>query len=75
MRHWLRGARRAHADWLFQQGVQQVVTVDRDLSPDWPRSAPRSGGALNALIRAAVRYRLILGLTYPLLSLIGTFST
>ena len=31
VRRWLRGARGAHAQWLYQQGVQKVVAVDRDL--------------------------------------------
>src|SRR5664279_737926 len=31
VRRWLRGARAAHAQWLYQQGVQKVVAVDRDL--------------------------------------------
>src|SRR5664279_2282046 len=31
VRRWLRGARGAHTEWLYQQGVQKVVTVDRDL--------------------------------------------
>ena len=43
VRRWLRGARGAHAQWSYQQGVQKVGTVDRDLLT---RLAPRtrSGG-------------------------------
>ena len=71
---WLRGAGGAHAEWLNHQGVQKVVNVDRDLLT---RPAPQHtplGWALNTLIGAAVRYRQVLGLTYPLGSLIGTFT-
>ena len=74
VRRWLRGARGAHAEWLYQQGVQKVVAVDRDLLT---RLAPQRnplGWALNTLIGAAVHSRHVFGLTYPLWSLIGSFT-
>ena len=74
VRRWLRGARGAHAEWLYQQGVQKVVAVDRDLLT---RLAPQRnplGWALNTLIGAAVAYRQVVGLTDPLWSLIGSFT-
>jgi len=74
VRRWLRGARGAHADWLYQRGVQKVVNVDRDLLTRLAPQRTPLGWALNTLIGAAVRYRQVLGLTYPLWSLIGTFT-
>jgi hypothetical protein len=71
VRRWLRGA---HAEWLYQQGVQKVVTVDRDLLTRLAPQRTPLGWALNTLIGAAVHYRHVLGLTYPLWSLIGSFT-
>ena len=74
VRRWVRGARGAHAEWLYQQGVQKVVTVDRDLLTRLAPQRTPLGWALNTLISAAVHYRHVLGLTYPLWSLIGSFT-
>ena len=74
VRRWLRSARGAHADWLYQQGVQKVVAVDRDLLTRLAPQRTPLGWALNTLLGAAVAYRQGLGLTYPLWSLIGTFT-
>jgi hypothetical protein len=41
VRRWLRGARGAHAQWLYQQGVQKVVRKRRD-KPAWRRRWKRS---------------------------------
>ena len=73
-RRWLRGARGAHADWLYQQGVQKVVAVDRDLLTRLAPQRTPLGWALNTLLGAAVAYRRVLGLTDPLWSLIGSFT-
>ena len=74
VRRWLRGARGAHAEWLYQQGVQKVVAVDRDLLTRLAPQRTPLGWALNTLIGAAVAYRQVLGLTDPLWSLIGSFT-
>ena len=74
VRRWLRGARGAHAEWLYQQGVQKVVAVDRDLLTRLALQRTPLGWALNTLIGAAVAYRQVLGVTYPLWSLIGSFT-
>ena len=74
VRRWLRGVRGAHAQWLYHQGVQKVVTVDRDLLTRLAAQRTPLGWALNTLIGAAMHYRHVLGLTYPLWSLIGTFT-
>ena len=72
VRRWLRGA---HAEWLYQQCVQKVVAVDRDLLTRLAPQRTPVGWALNTLIGAAVHYRHVLGLTYyPLWSLIGSFT-
>ena len=59
---------------LYQQGVQKVVAVDRDLLTRLAPQRTPLGWALNTLIGAAVAYRKVLGLTYPQWSLIGTFT-
>ncbi len=74
VRRRLRGARGAHAQWLYQQGVQKVVAVDRDLLTRLARQRTPLGWALNTLLGAAVAYRQVLGMTYPRWSLIGTFT-
>ena len=71
MRRWLRGA---HAQWLYQQGVQKVVAVDRDLLTRLAPQRTPLGWALNTLIGAAVAYRRVLETTDPLWSLIGSFT-
>ena len=55
VRRWLRGARGAHAEWLYQQGVQKVVAVDRDLLTRLAPQRTPLGWALNTLIGAAVQ--------------------
>ena len=57
-----------------QQGVQKVVAVDRDLLTRLALQRTPLGWALNTLIGAAVHYRQVLGPTYPLWSLIGSFT-
>ena len=52
VRRWLRGARAAHAQWLYQQGVQKVVAVDRDLLTRLAPQRTPLGWALNTLIGA-----------------------
>ena len=74
VRRWLRGASGAHAQWLYQQGVQKVVAVDRDLLTRLAPQRTPLGWALNTLLGAAVAYRRVLGLTDPLWSLIGSFT-
>ena len=74
VRRWLRGARGAHAEWLYHQGVQKVVNVDRDLLTRLAPQRTPLGWGLNTLLGAAVAYRQVLGTTYPLWSLIGTFT-
>jgi len=54
--------------------VQKVVTVDRDLLTRLAPQRTPLGSALNTLIGAAVAYRQVLGVTYPLWSLIGSFT-
>ena len=50
------------------------MTVDRDLLTRLAPQRTPLGWALNTLIGAAVHYRHVLGLTYPLWSLIGSFT-
>ena len=74
VRRWLRGARGGHAEWLYQQGVQKVVAVDRDLLTQLAPQRTPLGWVLNTLLGAAVACRQVLGVTYPLWSLIGSFT-
>lgn len=74
VRRWLRQAGGDHPGWLHQRGVAHAVQVDRELLV---RPAPQRtplGHALNLLIGAAVRYRQVLALDYPVWSLIGMFT-
>ena len=54
--------------------MQKVVTVDRDLLTRLAPQRTPLGWALNTLIGAAVAYRQVFGVTYPLWSLIGSFT-
>jgi len=54
VRRWLRGARGAHAEWLYQQGVQKVVAVDRDLLTRLALQRTPLGWALNGAAHRAM---------------------
>ena len=74
VRRWLHGVDEPHAQWLYRQGVDRAVTIDRELLVNPAPQASTLGHALNVLGGAAHRYRERLGLTVPEWSLVGIFA-
>jgi len=75
VRRWLRRARGEHAEWLYQQGVEQAIVFDGELlgQPGKPQKT-MLGEALNLLAGAALRFRECLKVTDPIWSLIAILA-
>src|SRR6478735_9039258 len=74
VRRWLRAVREPHAQWLYRRGVDQAVTIDRELLVRPVPQQTTLGHALNLLAGAAVRFRESFGCSDPIWPLIGYFS-
>ena len=75
VRRWLRAARGAHAEWLYQQGVARAAGLDRELlATRLEPSKPTLWHALNILGGAARCARERFGCTDPPWSLIGLYT-
>jgi transposase-like protein len=74
VRRWLRAVREPHAQWLYRRGVDQAVTIDRELLVRPVPQQTTLGHALNLLAGAAVRFRESFGCSDPIWPLIGYFA-
>lgn len=74
VRAWLRRAPEAHAQWLYQRGVERAAVIDRELLNGSLPCSTVLGSALDLLAGAAVAYRQRAGLTDPPWTLIGFFA-
>lgn len=74
VRRWLRSARGAHVDWLFQRGIQTAVRLDPESVGAWTQPRDPLAAALEILLRAADAYRRRFH-PDPLWSLVNAFTS
>ncbi|MGB7964315.1 MAG: DUF6431 domain-containing protein, partial [Propionicimonas sp.] len=73
VRRWLRSARGAHVDWLFQRGIQTALRLDGESVSAWTQPRDPLVAALDILLRAADAYRRRFH-PDPLWSLVNVFT-